>query len=134
MWRILLFSEAWGWLVIARVLVSILPFRWLAALLDLPLTRQFCQDSSDEFRKNVRWAVKTAGTFLPGETVCFPQGIAAHIMCRLRGVRTTLLYGVGISRDGRLKAHVWTQDRLHGVIGHGPAGEYHVVAEFPVGY
>jgi len=133
MWRILLFSEAWVWLLIARLMVRLLPFRWLAAFLDLPLIRQRRRDFSGTLRKDVRWAVRTAATFLPGETVCFPQGIAAHIMCRLRAIPTTLVYGAGISPEGRLKAHVWIQDQVQGVIGHSLAAEYMVIATFPAG-
>jgi hypothetical protein len=126
------------WLLLSRLVLRVLSFRVLANLFNMPLVRSSRRVSAtsefakSEFAKNVRWAVRTAAAFLPGETVCFPKGIAAHVMCRLRGIPTTLVYGVGIAGDGRLKAHVWTQFGRRGVIGHALAGEYRVVAEFPV--
>lgn len=131
MWRILLFLEAMGWLVIARFLLWALRFRDLAAVLELPLGWRLGSVSTSERRKNIRWAVQTAAAFLPGETVCFPKGIAGHAMCRVRGIRSTLRYGAGISEDGKVKAHVWLEDRTQGIIGHSVAREYLVIAEFP---
>jgi hypothetical protein len=135
LWRVLLFSEAWLWLALARVLLRVLPSRELPKLLGVPfrtLLPGIMNSCVAEFRQNVRWAIRMAVAFLPGETVCFPRGIAAHAMCRLRGIPTTLVYGAALTEDGKLKTHVWIQDGGDGVIGHALAGEYRVVAEFPV--
>jgi len=122
-----------AFLLLAKTLLIMLPFRRLAGLLESPLGVPAGVESTEECRRNIRWALETAAGVLPGQTTCFPKAIAAHVMCRMRGIPTKLLYGARISEDGRLKAHVWTQDRLHGVIGHSLAREYVVVAEFPAG-
>jgi len=130
-WRVALFLEALSWLVVARFLLRVMTFRKLAALLDWAFRGHFGSASTRERRTNIRWAIRTAAGFLPGKTVCFPKGIAAHIMCRLRGIPTSMLYGAGIVEGGRLKAHVWIQDGTNGVVGHNLAEGYRVIAEFP---
>lgn len=57
----------------------------------------------------VRWAVEAVSRNAPAAFVCFPQTLAGYTMLRLRGVRTTMVYGVARGQDAeaRLLAHTW---------------------------
>src|SRR4051812_48562311 len=106
-----LLMEAGVILCCARFMLQLLPFRRLTWLFTFPLRRSL--DSTREHRelhKNIRWAIECAAAHLPGETVCFPRAIAAQIMCRRRGMNTTLFYGAALDSSAKLTAHVWVQD------------------------
>jgi hypothetical protein len=126
-----LFSEALASLLLAKTLLKTLSFHRLAQLMERPASRRSVSAQNTETYRNVRWAVQTAAGFIPGNTACFPRGIAAHFMCRRRGIETTLVYGARICEDGRLKAHVWTRDGAQGIIGHAVSEEFRVLAQFP---
>jgi hypothetical protein len=132
-WRIRLFLEAVFLLAVSRMALCVLPFRFIAAFLDRPFFLRSGELSEFETqRKNVKWAVARASRVLPGETVCFPRGIAAHIMCQIRGIDTTLFYGAAVLPDRGLRAHVWLQDGATGIVGTSLADKYCVLTRFPV--
>ena len=132
-WRVRIFLEAVLLLAWSRVALRILPFRHIAWFLDLPLLRRRRDIPQREQEcKNVEWAIGRGARVLPGKTVCFPRGIAAHVMCRMRGIDTTLYYGAAILPDSGLSAHVWLQDGLTGVVGKDTASAYCVLTQFPV--
>jgi hypothetical protein len=127
-----LFVEACFRLVAAKLLLRLLPFRYLTPLFTPPLGRMAPDGPERErLREDIRWAVNRATTFLPGKTVCFPRGIATQCMCRKRGINTILYYGAQVSPTIGLAAHVWVQDGAEGIIGHNIAGEYTVLTYFP---
>jgi hypothetical protein len=129
-----LLAEAAMWLTVSRLAIFVLRFRTIASYLDRPLRRPLL-DSYARIgqRKRIQWAIGRAARLLPGETVCFPRGIAGFMMCRVRGIDSVLYYGAAISQNRRLKAHVWLRDGVHGIMGHSVASEYCVLARFPVG-
>ncbi len=55
----------------------------------------------------VRWAVEAVARNSPIAFVCFPQTLAGYTMLRLRGIQTTMVYGVAQSLDRGLIAHTW---------------------------
>lgn len=128
--RWLLF-EALTYLVMARSLLFLCPFRHLRRLLERPVGNCPVPDKAARrlITERIRWAVERVAEQLPGQTACFPRGIAAHCMCRRRGISTTLCYG-GATLDG-LSAHVWVVDGAIGVIGHQIANRYRMLRRFP---
>jgi hypothetical protein len=125
--------EALGWLLIARILLKVLPFLQVKRLMTIALGADAPAGEGREFlRAEIIWAIERAASFLPGKTVCFPRGIAAHGMCRKRGIDTMLYYGAQVSK-GRLSAHVWVRDGSQGVVGHHNASEFEVLARYPAG-
>ena len=130
--RALLLLEAVVLLGISRIALRLMPFRHIARILDRSLlTRKRDLPNRERKRRNVSWAITRGSRLLPGNTVCFPQGIAAHVMCRRRGIGTTLYYGVAIRPDTGLRAHVWLQDGSNGVVGTRVAEKYVILAQFP---
>lgn len=55
----------------------------------------------------VRWAILAVTRHSPAKFVCFPQSLAAYLMLRRRGIRSTVVYGVARSPEGELIAHTW---------------------------
>ena len=128
-----LIVEACLYLICARLMLLLLSFR--------QLTRFFNRSSSKDgalagaerarLRQDVRWAVERAADRLPGETACFPRGIAAQAMLRRRGCNATLYYGAATLPQKGLSAHVWVLDGTEGIVGHQVAKDYRVIAHFP---
>ena len=85
----------------------------------------------ERLRKDTWWLTREAAWFLPGETVCFPQAIAAHLFLRRLGMGTTLYYGAATLPEHGLTTHVWLQDGNEVIVGHTGKRYYHILAHFP---
>lgn len=130
--RRLLFFEAYMCLIWARLLLRFLSFRRLISFFSTPLRKTApASVVREELREDVCWAIERGARALPGETVCFPRAIAAQLMCRRRGIDTTMYYGASVDPVAGLIAHVWVQDGTHGVVGHFDSYRYSVLACFP---
>jgi hypothetical protein len=127
-----LLIEAALYLLMARLGLAVLSFRQLTWFLNRSLPQaEITGSEREQLRQEVSWAIDTVATYLPGETLCFPRGIAAQAMLRRRRVRTTLYYGVAKVPGGGLTAHVWVQDGAQGVVGHRIASQYTVLMRYP---
>jgi len=125
--------EACLYLVAARAMLLLLSFRQLTRFFNRSSSKERVPASSERarLRRDVRWAITRAAEYLPGETVCFPRGIAAQAMLRRRGCNATLYYGAATLPQKGLTAHVWVLDGTEGIVGHQIAGDYRVIAHFP---
>jgi len=110
--------EASFWLVVARLLIMVLPFRWIARRIGrlrqpeaLPLdhTRGSAvpRDSPD-VAHSVSWAIDRAARVLPMQLVCLPRALAAWQMLRRRGIHAQVHFGASraAGRDA-LMSHAW---------------------------
>jgi hypothetical protein len=131
--RILLLLEAVCHLLLARIMLQIFPFRRLRKYFNrLPRNSAGLPDTErGRIRDEIRWAIDAAASRLPGQTACFPRGIAAQAMCRKRGIQATLCYGATNLPAKGLTAHVWVMDGNHGIVGHQIAEDYRIIARFP---
>ncbi|HEX4278870.1 MAG TPA: lasso peptide biosynthesis B2 protein [Bryobacteraceae bacterium] len=129
-----LLADAWWQLFVARLLLRLLPFRGLTKFLIKAPSRQFLRTDFErqQVRRKVSWAINLAAKYLPGETVCFPRGLAAQTMCRKRGINAILYYGAAVLPSEGLAAHVWVLDGDDGIVGHQTADKYRVLACFPL--
>jgi hypothetical protein len=124
--------EALLLLVLARLALRLLPFRRLRPFFDRRPRRPPPDPARRQrLRQQVSWAIGRAAAHLPGQTVCFPRGIAAQIMLVHRGVPATLYYGAATLPGRGLTAHVWVQDGAAGVVGHQEAAAYKILARYP---
>lgn len=104
-----LLLEAVVALAVARALIVLLPFRWIAPRLGrfmaaaeaLPMAR------AAEPVRRVGWAVRTAARHVPWNAVCLPQAMAGKAMLNRRGVASTLYLGVARDEAAGLAAHAW---------------------------
>ncbi|MBL4818673.1 MAG: lasso peptide biosynthesis B2 protein [Deltaproteobacteria bacterium] len=95
--------EAYGFLVIARGTLIILPFRMIAPRLS--------HSAKIHDQAAVAWIaawVEACAHKLPWQTKCLEQAIAAKLMLRRRGISNKLYLGVK-QQDGEMKAHAWLE-------------------------
>jgi hypothetical protein len=124
--------EACLLLLVAKFLIQLLPFSLLVRLFN----NISCDDGTVGIKRNkircsVSWAVEAAARNMPLQFVCFPRGIAAHIMLHRRGVASTLYYGVAKNIEDGFESHVWVNDGCHGVVGHTTSMLYKVLMQYP---
>jgi hypothetical protein len=142
-------------LTISRLALRVIPFRWLTRFFEYPprLPRdsfterqgigasvqphytvhqnEILGTERERLIKYAWWLIKEAAWFLPGETNCFPQSIAAHLFLRRLGMGTTLYYGAATLPKRGLTAHVWVQDGNDIIVGRHNRQEYHILARYP---
>ncbi len=143
-------------LLLARLALRVIPFRWLTSYFELPAEPpeatyarreqvwkvfslksytlhkdKIADDERRWLRGGMQWLINEAAWFLPGETTCFARAIAAQSILRRLGVATTLYYGAVTLPAGGLASHVWLQDGTAGIIGHDTAQRYHILARYP---
>ena len=111
---LLLAAEAMVLLAFFRVCLAVFPARPVIRGITHGLAGDAAHihdDPADEqtmnFARRVRWAVSAIARHSVVEFVCFPQALAGYAMMRLRGVPSTIVYGVARSAEGELMAHAW---------------------------
>lgn len=129
--RAVLLAEAGLLLVVAKLVILGLPPALLRSVLDTTFWSGRRGKSVLESATQVRWAIERCAGTMPSVFTCFPRGLAAHVMCRRRGIGSVLYYGAFLDTAGNLHAHVWTKDGDIGVAGHSTAAKYSVLACFP---
>lgn len=106
-----LFFEATLGLIVAKLLVHTVPFRWFAPRLGRSQheTPRTIAPAARALAVDISWAVQAAARHLPLGFVCLPQAMAAQWMLRRRGLATTMYFGVAFKADARdsLLAHAW---------------------------
>ena len=108
----LLVLEAVAWLIWARLLVWVIPFRWIARRLGRHMSETSLDDlsaSNDQTALRISWAVEMVAHYFPLPLVCLPQAMAAKWMLRRRRVPNTLYLGVHSDpkKPGHMLAHAW---------------------------
>ena len=101
--------EAALWMGLARLAISILPFRWLAPRLGRHMAESSRVASDTHLRRarQISRSVKRASRHLPWDCTCLVKSMAAMEMLGRRGQGSTLYLGVNREDDDRLKAHAW---------------------------
>ncbi len=104
----LLFLEAVCWLGLARLAIAVVPFRWIAPILGR-MMEELPHDDSEHavLAAGVSRAVATAGRYAPWECKCLARAMAAKMMLKCRGARSTLYLGLARDESGELCAHAW---------------------------
>ena len=59
--------------------------------------------------KKVRWAVSIMSKYTPWESKCLVQAMAARIMLKRRGIKSTVYLGVARDEKGEMIAHAWLE-------------------------
>jgi len=129
-----LLLAAFALLGVARLLVLLLPFRWLAWTLGRHMAeaRGPVSEYDRALALRVGRAVRSAAVHTPWRSVCLPQAVTAMWLLRRRCVPATLYLGVaqrGRNREG-LVAHAWV--RCGDLVLTGAAGHrrYTIVSTF----
>lgn len=123
--------EAVAYLGAASLAIRLLPFRHLIRILARALPRpELTGPERSRAIADVRRAVLAAAARLPNRPRCFPQAVAAQAMLRRRGVVSTVCYGVNTTPAEGLGAHVWLVAGDDGVVGHGLAAQFPLLARY----
>jgi len=121
----LLLLEAFVLLAFARILVLILPFKWLAVSLGRHMNESGTQVAEADLQhaRLIGQAIRSAANNTPWESVCLPQAVAGQWMLKRRHIAATLYLGVAKdeNKTEKLAAHAWLRcgdDILTGAKGH----------------
>lgn len=134
--RQLLLVEIVIHLLLARLALRLLPFRWLVWWFQRPVRQPELQGAARRaVCEDMRIAIYFTNEWLALKAVCFPVSIAAQTLLRRRGVSTTLYYGAATIPDsvadlGKLTAHVWLQDGAEGIVGHEDISQFQILAHY----
>jgi hypothetical protein len=110
--------EAALWLMLARLLLTVVPFSRLARLLGtfvppddrhVAETRSCAGHEHTAIAGEIGWAVTRAARHLPLRAVCLPQAMAARMMLRCRVVPSVMHFGVTKRLGEPLDAHAWLE-------------------------
>lgn len=123
-------AEAFVLLAFSTIALRLLPFAKILELASWPLRPTRISDPKT-LPSAVGWAVAACARRAPWRAVCFPQGLAAQIMLRRRGIDSTLYYGAAPGPKAGLSAHVWVRHGLQDVIGCELANDFAVLAVCP---
>jgi hypothetical protein len=106
-----LLLEATLLLLIARILISYVPFGRIAPFLG---QRAATPPASFPIRqpgpaRQIGLAVRTMSHYMPWQSTCLVQALAAQAMLRRRRLPGTLYLGVARTPEQQLEAHAWLQ-------------------------
>ena len=104
-----LYVETIFLLGLARLVLLVIPFKWIAPRLGQHMKTIHEQDFNKNYTLicNISHAVGSVSRYTPWESKCFVQAIAARWMLRKQGIGGTLYLGVAKEKDNYLKAHAW---------------------------
>lgn len=126
--RRLLLLEALAMLVLGRLLVFAVPFRWVAPWLGRRM-HETPEGEAGPRAVGVRDSLRAVASALPWEARCLERALAGHLMLRRRGLPSTLY--LGVSRDGdELRAHAWLRCGSLDVCGSAEAEAYRTICCF----
>jgi len=123
--------EAVLWLGLARGMVLVLPFKWIAPSLG-PLNEDgshHCDEAQQVIVQRLGRAIRTASRFTPWKSNCLAQAIAGKIMLRRRGIPSTLYLGLKKDAD-LLEAHAWLHTGCTMVTGGDREQEFKIISFF----
>ena len=94
------------WVALARMMLIVMPFRWLAERLSR-VEGSAQQDVDPELLARVGFAVRSAANNVPWRSDCFPQSIAGWMLLRHHGYGSTIHLGIERSGEADLVGHAW---------------------------
>ena len=136
--RALLIEAIWR-LALARAMLSLRPFRAIAAPWGamVPASDPRCgagllpaDGNAAETARAVRWAVSMAARNLFFKPVCLPQAMAARAMLVRRGVPAVVHFGAGHDDGGKFEAHAWLDAAGVRVTGYPVAAHFAEIGAF----
>lgn len=108
-WEQWLFIEAFCLTGVVRLVILLVPFRWLAPSLGKHMRESPTQEDVAKLTaaKCIGRVIETVSRYTPWESKCLVQAIVGKLMLRLRGINNTLYLGVGRNGEKSLVAHAW---------------------------
>jgi hypothetical protein len=113
----------------ARMVVIIMPFRWVASVLESNPNGEKIEQMSEQI-KRVAWAVRRTSHYTPWRSNCLAKAIAGKYMLRRRRISNTLYMGVIKNSQGEFEAHAWLRSGETIITGGSHLERYAIVAVF----
>lgn len=126
-------GEAVTYLAAARLALLLFSFRQLAPRLGAPNQESpaaLATQSETAQARNVGWAVTSMSRFVPWDSACLAQAVAANWMLQTRHIPSTLYLGVAYDEHKEMLAHAWLRCGEVIVTGAPVHRQYTVVARF----
>jgi len=123
--------EAAVLLLVVRLLLGLVPFRWALRLLRVSPGHASDGRRSTAEAAQVGRAIARAARWVPFRAVCLQQAFAAMLMLRRRGLAATVHLGVAREPPGTdLTAHAWSRCGDIPVTGEATAADFTAVVAF----
>ncbi len=133
--------EAAFWLLLARLVLMLLPFRRVASRLGILVSPTDERARPHEvgvpctqahIAAQIGWAVQCSARHVPFKAVCLPQAIAGRIMLKRRSVKSILRLGTILpdQTNPGLRAHAWLDAAGVKVTGYPAANDFTEIASF----
>ena len=129
---VLLITEAWCLLGIARMLLLLYPFKKIITMLGGQVSVQAPSTAAARIgneQEQIRRAIRIACRCAPWRTKCFEQALAGKIMLRKRNISSTVYFGID-KENGQLIAHAWLQSEGLSITGGTQHNRYTVIGCF----
>jgi len=132
--KLRLLGAALFWLGVARICVTLLPFRHTVRLLGLrPGESSAALAETDlDSASRIAWAIAAGAARAPWSSTCMVQALAASVLLHRAGIARTLHLGVArdpASGDG-FAAHAWVSVGAEVVVGQAERRHYTAVGSF----
>lgn len=116
----------------ARITLLIRPFKQIAPRLGTLDAEGYSNEPAPQDKASIKLiasSIKSMAKYVPWQSKCFVQAIAAKNMLHKRGIDTTLYLGV-IKEGDTMKAHAWTRSGPYFITGGKGSQGYTVVKTF----
>lgn len=94
---------------VARFIILVVPFRYLAGKIGKPMTETPYQMDSAKLIKGTQIAgiINTIAKVTPWKSNCLVKALSCQFMLRRRKIPSTLYLGVAKEKNGEILAHAW---------------------------
>ncbi len=121
-----------GWTALIRMLLLLLPFRWVSKYLGKPggETSPGEDQAKIALSRKIGRAVELVGRHTPWQSRCLVRAIAGKIVLRQLGIANTLYLGVRRREASGLSAHAWLRVGPAVITGRRGLAGFKVIASF----
>lgn len=103
--KLTLFGEALFWILLFRIGMFIIPFRFMIPFLNKPGKEKKGNDQLQLVE--IKWVLQAVERKFPQVTNCWSLSAAGMILLKKRGIPSELYFGVLKLPTGEMKAHAW---------------------------
>lgn len=124
------------WLLVGSALLTrLVHFERLARWLRLQPqeTPWTAGDGEERLAAQIGWAITAVAKRAPATVKCLTQALAASLLARRHGLRSTLYLGVMRAADGALQAHAWSRCGSYFITGKTEQPGFSTIACFSFG-
>lgn len=125
------YIEALGNLIFCKILIVFFPFNSYSKKYGLPFSETFqapLPEAIEEI-KAISTVLKTLPPYLPWNSKCLDQAMAATRMLKKRQLQHTLYFGIAKINQETV-AHAWIRSGKHWIVGYQPHIQYAVVGVY----